>query len=88
MAKKHTPGPWVIRHDHITTEDIKHRGFSDKICTPEWGDELENEANTNLISAAPELLEALKKLYGKFAFKCPAGLRKEVKQAIAKAEGK
>lgn len=54
MSTKHTPGPWVL--DGVEVYPVG----GDPICamSPGQGDEL--EANTQLIAAAPDLLEALK----------------------------
>lgn len=63
---KHTPGPWALRDTHIgiLCKDVESQCFGmlmadiahvDPFDLPEW------KANARLISAAPELLEALKK---------------------------
>jgi hypothetical protein len=61
---KHTPGPWTITPPNGTTDD----NVSHSICVPfcrladvqEVGKPGESEANAQLISAAPDLLAALK----------------------------
>jgi hypothetical protein len=59
---KHTPGPWIIRHEGVWSVGTDHEmtalvyGCTDK----------EEEANAHLIAAAPELLEALKAMVDKF----------------------
>lgn len=54
---QHTPGPWYAIMD---TEETPHRCML-ITCEPE-GDEVDisTEANSRLIAAAPEMLEALK----------------------------
>lgn len=57
---KHTPGPWLIvdRTVYALTDDGKRNRFYAAVQDPFTSfDEL--EANARLISAAPELLEAL-----------------------------
>lgn len=69
---KHTPGPWKFNGrskngNHFNVVGTK-LGYKFKICRcPFVGDEYpadmrETEANAKLISAAPELLDALKML--------------------------
>ena len=58
MTHTHTPGPWDQIGCDIYSGEIKIAQFID---IP-WERMLENEANMNLISAAPELLEALQML--------------------------
>ena len=65
---KHTPGPW--QHSVRLSASENHRGFS--IWTADgWAladvqpadeDGTEGEANARLIAAAPDLLEALKRM--------------------------
>lgn len=94
---KHTAGPWtlrgkltvaVIRHpkDHIVC-NVRNEitGFEPA------GERAEQEANARLIAAAPELLEALKKLHESLPTdltdgQCHAACIK-AKKAISRAEG-
>jgi len=98
---KHTPAPWEIqRHDigpyygnvvgHYTERKIRTITIQLKYGTDE-----ENEANAQLISAAPDLLEALIMVRdadndcradGLEAM--PPAPRHRIDKAIAKAEGK
>jgi hypothetical protein len=59
---KHTPAPWVVKHGHNVMGGgrvvANTGGYSSNINAEEVL--LENNANTALIAAAPELLEALK----------------------------
>ena len=65
MSNKHTPGPWA--HTNPDGFTVRHpQVYSDTgpICNATWlGDGRIDElrANTRLIAAAPELLEALSK---------------------------
>lgn len=60
---KHTPGPWsVARHGYGTFYEA-HAFIEHSVCGIWWPDgNVEQEANARLIAAAPELLEALKRL--------------------------
>ena len=63
---KHTQGPWkfedeMIRADALTGEDGNVVAEPYCMSTVDHGDEM--EANAQLISAAPELLEALNGLF-------------------------
>lgn len=63
---KHTPGPWVLGKDN--TGSKKRIVWSDDgsqiVAKCEWGNALGNEqANARLISAAPDMLLALMRLY-------------------------
>lgn len=93
---KHTPGPWAINEilrqysgkleiqsgdTHIASVTVGKKGI-----TPE------QEANANLISAAPELLEALDLLFSHKVVNTPGGgisaeAREKARAAIAKARG-
>ena len=55
---KHTPGPWVIRADEIKTNTVYHidTGINSK---SDVAQNIESISDANLISAAPEMLEAL-----------------------------
>jgi len=87
---KHTPGPWFANQHHGFNEWIIGSGKClPHTCTIRFGkDRPEAEANTHLITAAPEMLEALvaaSKWISYFAPECSTALR--VKSAIAKATG-
>jgi len=62
---KHTPAPWIIDDEYITTEKRLRDGIVE-ICAVDIGFdepfETEQKANAKLISAAPELLDALQSL--------------------------
>ena len=59
---KHTPGPWIAVEekdwDKLKVWSIEHEHIdSDDVC---WICDVYVEANAHLISAAPDLLDALK----------------------------
>ncbi len=77
----HTPGPWKTKFT-----DTSEGGMSIHLTMPNGTVSMENErlANAALISAAPELLEALCQL-----LKCSDNQSQEwARDAIAKAEGR
>ncbi len=98
MMSKHTKGPWklhdmeertIVGNDHIYVAGSNAGSRPDE----------ENKANARLISAAPELLEALIDAkehleycgYGdKWERECAEseGLEDKINKAIAKAEGR
>jgi hypothetical protein len=78
---KHTPGPWEALKNNYGQVLIVVRSTNDFVCAvPD-----ECEADARLISAAPDLLEALKRV-------CSHGYRSSpdwdnARAAIKKAEG-
>lgn len=103
---KHTPGPWIYEVDaaHAYVRGDEHseegRPIRDQLVAKVWlqGPEF-SEANARLITAAPDLLEALKDIVdneellshheGSLKHKEEATKRiKKAWDAIAKAEGK
>jgi hypothetical protein len=106
MSSKHTPGPWIgagpsfgdplPRYTtEIVTEWEEEDGESLSICTlPFHHHDDENEANALLIAAAPDLLEALRKVVALWDHHASAHgdgiispLHEAARAAIAKAEG-
>ena len=78
---KHTPGPWKVEHGGVNSFDVWLEGWKVPKLT-------ENEANAQLIAAAPDMLEALEmardaRSPGEKI--CASAMRG---RAIAKAEGK
>lgn len=81
---KHTPGPWAPNGDQVEVQAVHNDGY--RICDvfgPDY------KANAHLVSAAPELLQALKEICDR------VGPRWFLEQnwaapldAIAKAEGR
>ena len=96
MSAKFTPGPWSRdKYGHVIDahgESILLRSVS-IACSGKMVDEAEK--NTDLIAAAPDLLEALTRLRGSFEFGSVAGIDPDgcgralefIKDAIAKAIG-
>ena len=95
---KHTPGKWTVkRAGYIGSYYIKE--FVDRVESSDLKDFTpigeEDEANANLISAAPDMYEALKNLIKRDLIKdkydTPTGFLNdhyaEVTQAIKQAEG-
>jgi len=85
----HTPGPWEVFESH-TGIYILDSAEQAAVCKLEWC--LEAEANARLIAAAPELLDALKRLCSKFGVDDSGTPRdwtewREARAVIAKAEG-
>ena len=103
MAKgKHTPGPWVVETQKeirlIVVGPVTGDTELDLICDMDlgaWGrGKREALANARLIAAAPELLEALRKMLAETELLADEvrgqlpELNYEARQAIARATGK
>lgn len=86
MKNQHTPGPWENHCGEVTTPQINGRSYRRIAAVQDYGlgglPEVD-EANAHLISAAPDLLEALKELVDLNV----ARNMNRAKAAIAKAEG-
>ncbi len=82
----HTPGPWSQSGCAIYAGEIPIAG----IIGITWDRMVENQANFNLISAAPDMLEALENLLGDKYLADPinADRMAEARAAIAKATRK
>lgn len=64
MTNKHTPAPWIIDNQNITTSDYMiianlPRQIHNRGSIAGENEALEKVANARLIAAAPELLEVL-----------------------------
>lgn len=85
----HTLGPWVVNDTNGAVESEKEHGLVNDgwIICEGYGPDA--DANTKLISAAPELLGALKDLVGESTetFAHWPDLKAQALSAIAKAEG-
>ena len=90
MSKlKHTPGPWKIRC-YTNTNTLYVSPESGRIVFEANESDEEGVANTHLIAAAPELLEALKRLIREDDGgngELTVGLFEDAAAAIAKATG-
>ena len=98
-TQKHTPGPWEIRtYDHLKSFELRSPKHSWPIAYirklagrgPDSIPKTSQQANAHLISAAPELLEALSTIL-KFLESDAWNPRPSIilaKKAISKAEGK
>jgi hypothetical protein len=87
MTTKHTPGPWAVSLDHIfrNQSDIFEIHWSSiGECVAEC---VHGEANARLIAAAPEMLEALQRLYKDLPYVNQANGGMQARAAIAKATG-
>jgi hypothetical protein len=98
---KPTPGPWGISHvSHSILVNAPSGAFITSLAAdpdvyngPQWKETRNAEANARLISAAPELLEALKALvqgtleWNDGSDEIDVTLLWKAKAAIAKAEG-
>ena len=87
MSAQHTPGPWFIDDDIVVNNGIAVRS-EDYGVAKVWnywaGEAATNKANARLISAAPDMLAALK--LARDALGANAA-RDAVDNAIARAEG-
>ena len=89
MSTQHTPGPWKATywHDEDTDQggwDISVNGHLLPLCDMETDGSDDIEANARLISAAPDLLEALK---GLLMHPLGAFENEAARAAIAKVKG-
>jgi hypothetical protein len=88
---KHTPGPWVSEYRQSHTGQVAvcngdGEGYWE-VWTQNWGGGINQEANARLISAAPDLLEALEEIVSHDAWASDAPILASAKAAIAKAKG-
>lgn len=93
---KYSPGPWEIdEQDHGFPTEIVSVGSKDSedhhiVCTI-WDEQPEAPSNANLISAAPDMLEALIKAFDGittgFYGMSESDTIKVMRNAIAKARG-
>lgn len=99
----YTPGPWKVETPGKVRQVNSDEGpIALVVERRERGsshyDNAETDANARLMCAAPDLLEALKELYAQVCGECPsllnedsggdAKLDSEIRDAIARAEGK
>lgn len=81
----YTPGPWEVFKSHTGTY-VLDSAEQAAVCKLEWC--MEAEANARLIAAAPELLDALKRLLSNVIVCCDGGALREARAAIDKVEGR
>ena len=84
---KHTPGPWVA--EKLKDEGVWIKPVQDfAVCRVGWGhrEASKVEANARLIAAAPDLLEALKRIKATGVF-VGAIAQEMMDAAIVKAVG-
>lgn len=96
---KHSPGPWFTKREGFSTVYVEARisgGMLQDVaaCGPTEAGSEQQEANARLISAAPELLDALKLCEGNISSLLASAHPKVfgvwlevVRAAIAKATG-
>jgi hypothetical protein len=97
MTAQHTPGPWEIKDQPEETCQIKGGPQSATVIADVWcTDFSDGAANAHLIAAAPDLLEACRRIYR--LTMCPAAFLPGpiyvsveecdlLARAIARAEG-
>lgn len=95
--RKHTPGPWVVVDGYYPSfREISGPSF--KVSAVMWANDLTEDAynrrmaDLRLISAAPELLEALEKVvkeYDRLTYMvgCELASLPDARAAIRKAKG-
>ena len=95
MKPKHTKGPWVI-HTYARTDKPQGKGYGSNYhytVASQDGDPIyssKNQANINLIAAAPEMLEALEAVLNRLDKDWPSfhgDVKETLKNAIKKARG-
>jgi hypothetical protein len=89
---KHTPGPWAYQEQSDAYTHIVRGPDNLFICQLSQTTSSEIEANTRLIAAAPELLQALQLVECVYRKNCvnegePSSVLDSMQAAIAKATG-
>ena len=95
---KHTSGPWVVHPpgtiSHPNTAAVSPLGAFDWVCSMQLSNCPNWRADAALIAAAPDLLEACKKMLAeiddapeKFPSTVCSVADEEMRAAVAKAEG-
>ena len=88
----HTPGPWTTREskEHWGRVDVIIHSEATDVATAWQGGTKANRANARLISAAPDLLEALEHALVISEERLPLSnqWRERARSTIAKARGK
>ncbi len=82
----HTPGPWTVIGEYVAVADGLPVA---QVGTFGWMHPDVIQGNARLIAAAPELLRVIKSMSSKdMELALPLSLRSELRQLVAKAEGK
>ena len=96
---KHTPGPWITRLESAPMHAVQLAGQYGRaivayVPAPEGWSLAHQDANARLIAAAPELLDALKRMLAAYDADKARGIAfgndnaaDQARAAIAKAEG-
>ena len=96
-TRRHTSGPWIVWSEENEARTkwsvCRHVGDLDSeehlcVATVKGDDEDTARVNARLIAAAPDLLDALKWIAGRWPAPDLPSLYNVVNKAIAKAEGK
>lgn len=77
----HTPGPWDVT-EIGTIENRAHNPVHIASVMPR-----NRKANAALIAAAPDLLEALRRIVSESDYTTPEGMKQIAREAIAKFKG-
>ena len=86
---KHTPGPWEVTNVYPKREPYYIAEGKGNAIACTMGGSRQDQANANLIAAAPELLEALRLAEATLAANLSqSDALPEIRAALAKAEGK
>ena len=93
MNTKHTPGPWVFFKDGFGDHSIESAQDSNRDRLPVAMTFRRNNADAHLITAAPDLLNMLRRVMDEYLTRDPANgpisslTLEQARAAIAKAEG-
>ena len=80
-----TPAPWFYEYDDVDAHWLFKNNWSNKVCIiPYYDLNFGDEADANLIAAAPDLLEALEEI---FEYPGDPYVEERAQQAITKARG-
>lgn len=85
-TQKHTPGPWEIFGSSTLNITGKAMAKGRKVCSINATQD-EDRANAALIAAAPEMLEALERVFRDLPANYDGPMMEQVESAIKKAKG-
>ena len=87
---KFTPGPWMAEAENVHTGCVATcHGDADtwfEVWSENWEGGIDQEANANLIAAAPDMYALLKDILENY--ECGDIVDQEIQEVLAKAEGK